>query len=162
MILYTKTFPLGKGISFSHYINILDEKNFPPFTLLITKIPKTKKVHIEIVFTNTAGLGIYLVGGFVGGQVLFNELTIEHSERGSFVLQASIGRWNLFLSLCYIVFSTFFLLFIFFAIVIFGMSLENVLFMLLIPAVTLYPLISTYLREIKFLDRIGSLGSDIG
>jgi hypothetical protein len=40
-------------------------------------------------------------------------------------------------------------------------SLENLLFMLAAFSVTLFPWISTYLREIKFLDRIGSLGSDI-
>lgn len=160
MILYTKTFPLGKGVSFSHYLDILDEKNFSPFTLLIKRMPKTKKVLIEVVFTNIAALGV-LSSSFVIGGVLFSEVTIEHSERRNFILQASIGMGNLLMSFFYIVLSTFFLLFILFETVINNMSWENVFIMLLILAVILYPLIFTYLREIKFLDRIGSLGSDI-
>lgn len=161
MILYTKTFPLGKGISFSHYIDILDKESFSPFTLLIKKIPRTKKVLVEVVLTNLAPIWGWLGSGYVAGGVLFNEITIEYSERRNFILQASIGKANLLWSIFYFVLSAFFLLFMLFGIVINSISLENVLIMLLIPAVILYPLMSNYLREIRFLDRIGSLGSDM-
>jgi hypothetical protein len=158
MILYTKTFPLGKGISFARYINILDENSFPPFTLLIKKTPGTKKALIEVVLT--APPFIWSSSGFIVRGVLFNEITIEYLERRSFILKASVGVGNLIMSFFYIVFSGFLLSFMLFEAVI-NKSVENFLFMLVAFSVTLYPWISTYLREIKFLDRIGSLGSEM-
>ena len=56
MLLYKKTFPLGKGTSASRYIKSLDEKSFPPYTLLISEIPGAKNYHIEIILTDPMGL----------------------------------------------------------------------------------------------------------
>jgi hypothetical protein len=161
MKLYIKKFPLGKGISFTHYIDILDEKNFSPFTLLIKRVPKTKKVLIEVVLTDVTTTWGMLGSGFVMGGVLFNEITIEYSERGSFILQASVASGNLLLSFFYIVSFAFFLFFILFELVINNLPLGNLVMMLLAFAVGLYPVICTYLRQIRFLDRIGSLGSEM-
>ncbi len=157
MILYTKTFSLGKGMTFSRYIEILDKKNFSPYALLIERVPKTKNVHIEIVLADITALWRW-GNSIISGGLLFSDATIEHSGRRDFILQASIGIGNVLAFLFYILFSAIFLLFMIFEIIAKNISIAAIFFLLLI--FVLYPWISTYLREMQILDRIGSLASD--
>jgi hypothetical protein len=159
LCLYKRTFVLKKGLSYSRYIKNLGEKIFSPYTLLIERVPKTQKVHIEVELTDFMAIWPWGSPSAFGG-VLFSKATIEFSGKRDFILQASIGISNLLMLFFYILLSSFFLLFIIFEAVARNMSLENVLILLLILAIILYPLIFTSLREIKFLNRIGFLGSD--
>src|SRR6266498_3374325 len=94
MILYKKTFSLGKDISFSHYITALGKKKFPSYYLRIEKIPSTTNYHGTLVFT-LPNWGWRLRGPFIDG-VLLRECTIQYSEgERHFTLQASPDTRNL-------------------------------------------------------------------
>jgi len=160
MILYRRTFPLKKGVSFSHYLEVLDHMNFSPYTLVIERIARTKEAYLETILTDYGSLG-WTNGGFVIGGVLFSKATIKYLGKGDFILEASIGTGNLLMLSFYALFSVFSLLVIFFITLTRNLPLENMFIVLFILFIILYPFISKYFNEIKFLDRIGSLGSDI-
>jgi hypothetical protein len=125
---------------------------------LIERVPFTEDVHVEIVLTDIMALGRFGSSGLFG-EMLFNEATITYAGEKDFTLRASVGLGNLLLLSFYIVLSVFFLLSIISIIITRNMPLANIFFSLL-PAIVLYPMVSKYFREKKFLDRIGSIGSD--
>ena len=161
MILYTKTFPLGKGVSFSRYIKALVEQNFSPYTLIIKEIPGTENYRIEIVLTDLV-VGLWSIGAHFINGTLFSECTIQYSKDArEFTLQASVSGGNMFLILLAGVPIIFLLLFVFFMIFTEGMSLDNIFVFLIIMIVILAPLTSTYIRDKNRLRNIGSLAMEL-
>ena len=161
MILYEKKFRLSNNVSFSHYIKSLDEMNFSPYTLLISEIPFTNDFRIEIEITNfiTGYWGWHNV--FSGG-ILFNECIVKHSKGDKFfTLQGSIGTGNFLLVIFYIVIPLLFFCSILSMMFTKGTSIGNLFIAILVAAVLSGPAILTYIREKKFLDRIGSIGSEL-
>ena len=161
MILYEKKFRLGNGVSFLHYIKSLDELGFSPYTLLISEIPYTTDFHIEVVITYPVNLwGFHNV--FSGG-VLLSENKVKHSMgEGFFTIQGAAGTMNFLICLFYIALP----LFAFFMSLssIFGggtFSLGTLLFFIILSSLPLVPVITTYRREKKLLDRIGSIASEL-
>jgi hypothetical protein len=154
MFLYKKTFPLAEGVSFSRYIKALNETAFPPYVLLIKKIPSTQNYHIEIILTFLPQLG---GGFFFFGGALFNECVIKYKGvQREFTLNASIGILNFLLVICIGLMA---LSVIGFAIIV-GMSVQNFFIFLVILIVILTPYILTYLRDIKLLKNIGSIAME--
>lgn len=96
MILYKKVFPLGKGVSFSLYINTLRRKYFPNYVLTIDNISSTENYRVQIFFT--APLWRWgLANAFLEG-VLLKECTIQYSNgENHLTLEASPKTGNLFI-----------------------------------------------------------------
>jgi hypothetical protein len=161
MILYEKKFQLNSGVSFSHYIKSLDEMGFSPYILLISDIPYTTNFHIEVVITYPINLwGFHNV--FSGG-VLFSECTVKHSiGENFFTLQGAVGMANLFIGLFYIVLSLFIIIMTFSSTSASGtFSPGAFIFFTILSFLPLLPVLSTYRREKRLLDRIGTVASEL-
>ncbi len=157
--LYKRTFPLKKGLTFTRYLEILDEQNFSPYTVIINKISRNKS-NMKIVITDyftMMRLG-WSSGGAVG-DVLFSEAIIKKSGEKAFTIEASVGTGNLITIFFYAVLSIVFFVGILYIVVIKNLPLQNALVAPLILALVLYPLMSTYFRDRNLLNIIGSLGS---
>ncbi|HEX6271063.1 MAG TPA: hypothetical protein VFZ43_12565 [Anaerolineales bacterium] len=158
MILYKKVFPLGKGVSFSLYINTLRRKYFPHYVLTIDNISSTENYRVQIFFT--APLWRWgLANAFLEG-VLLKECTIQYSNgENHLTLEASPKTGNLFITSSYVITAILFFVFAIFMIATNGgMSFNNILGFVIIIIVFLAPLASTYLRGKKLLDKVGSIG----
>jgi hypothetical protein len=159
MILYEKKFRLGDGVSLSRYINALDSMNFPPYTLLIHKIPGTNDFRIEILITRPVNLW----GGNKSStiRVLLNECTVKQlNEEEFFVLQASAETGNLLMALFFVL--TLVALFLMILLTTTTKAEHRELFtFIFIIMLVLAPSRLTYFRERKFLDRIGSIASEL-
>ncbi len=159
MLIYKKRFSLGKGLSFSSYIQKLDEIHFSHYTLIIEKIPATENYRLEMVFIFPIGqLGVVT---FPGG-TLINDCKIKYSNNeNEFTLLGSIGTsnlvWTLFLSLPAVL-AVSSMLFITFTK---GISLVLIIVFAIVAILSLTSVTSTYFREKKLLDRIGSLGMEL-
>jgi hypothetical protein len=156
MILYERTFFLKKRLSFPHYMKILDQESFPPYTLLINKTDRPDRCEIGIMVND----GIMSGRMFMGG-VLFNKCKIQYfKSEGSYTLSATVGFVNVVMSSVYLIMS--FLMFLLgFFILITSESPGQALFPWACILVFLVPLISIYRLQKGLLDKIGFLGSDI-
>ncbi len=161
MVLYKKDFLLGKGASFSSYIKAVEKKRFTNYYLRLEKIPSTENYRAEIVST----IPIWRWGwdsSFIE-RVLLKDCTILYSKgERYFTLQASPRTGNLFFASFSVIFA--FLSFVFgfiFMATSDSMSLNNILAFAIVVILGLAPPISIYLRDKKFLDKLGSLGTEL-
>lgn len=158
MILYTKTFTLGKGIRFSSYIKSLGEQNFSPYTLLIEEIAGTENYRIEIVLTDL--MALRCIDNTFPNAILFSECIIQYSKGArEFTLQASIGAGPLFVVSLYVILICLTLSITFLALTK-GISRDLFVFVIIIIAISA-PLTSAYMRGKKFLGKIGSLAVEL-
>jgi hypothetical protein len=154
MYLYKKTFPLGKGMTFSDYIKALDEAAFTPFVLLINKIPSTQNYHIEI----TTAMLVALYGPHPFSGFLFNECVIEYTEgQREFTLNASISLSNILLTIFYGLMALFIIGLAIWSAMTVGISTRGFFILMIVSAVILMPVRLAYLREIRMLKAIGSI-----
>jgi hypothetical protein len=157
MILYERTFSLGKGLSFSRYIKNLDHESFPPYTLLISKTDDPDRCDIEIVMSDaTMSANVMFMRG-----ILFNKCIVQYfkSER-VYTISASAGSGNVIMSSVYVIIA--FLMFLLgFFILIIGEVPGQAFYPWAFTVVFIGPLISTYRLQKGLLDKIGFLGSDI-
>ena len=158
MILYKRSFPLGKGVSFSSYIKAVEKKRFPHYYMRLEKILSTTNYHATIIFTAS-----YWRSGWRNGyyeRILLKECTIQHSkDEGYFTLQASSKVGNLLFASLQILFTIAFFGFMIFTIVANGgMSLNNIFGFAIVTIFMLAPLILTYIQDKNLLDKVGSLG----
>jgi hypothetical protein len=162
MILYKKVFPLSKGISFLDYITVLRKMYFPNFVLTIDKIPLTENFRARIFFT--APLWKWgFANGFREG-ILLKECVIQSSkDERHFTLQASVIGWDLLIASFYIILPVLlFIFFLFFTITNKDtLSFNNLFYFVIFIVILSAPSTSTYLRDKKFLDKIGSIGTDL-
>jgi len=161
MILYKKVFPLSKGISFLDYITVLRKMYFPNFVLTIDKIPLTENFRARIFFT--APLWKWgFANGFREG-ILLKECVIQSSkDERHFTLQASVIGWDLIASFYIILPVLLFIFFLFFTITNKDtLSFNNLFYFVIFIVILSAPSTSTYLRDKKFLDKIGSIGTDL-
>jgi hypothetical protein len=160
MMLYERTFPLKKGLSFSRYIKNLDQESFPPYTLLINEIDHLERCEMEIMINDVVLLQGSANAMFMRG-VLFKKCIIQYlKDERSYTLSAFVGFGNKFASLVWIIMAALMFvlgLFIFIGSKSPGQALVPWVCMLIFLA----PLISTYRMEKSLLDKIGFLGSDI-
>src|SRR5687768_16921071 len=160
MILYKKSFPLGEGISFSGYIKALEKKRFPNYYLRIEKIPSTTNYHATMVFT-VPNWEWGLRGPFIDG-VLLKDCTIQYSEgERHFTLQASPKAMNLFFASFQVIFSVFFVVVFSIITIKDTMSLNEMFIFAIAVIFFLTPSTSIYLQDKKFLDKVGSLGTEL-
>ncbi|MFZ5902969.1 MAG: hypothetical protein ACOYZ8_05410 [Chloroflexota bacterium] len=159
MLLYKKQFPLGEGISFSRFIHELGEKAFPPYVLVVEKIPGKTKHELRPIFMYHPGQwGLFL---FPGGMFL-NNCEIQSSRSGKEItLSGSSTGWSLFMALFYAVFSLSFLLLAIFAVITKGIPASDFLSMLIVAIFVILPVLETFIREKKLLDKIGLFGREI-
>ena len=161
MILYKKTFPLDKDVSFLDYITVLRKKYFPKYVVTIDKIPSTEDYQAQLFFT--APLWRWgLANAFLDG-VLLNKCKIQYfKDENVLTLEASPKTGNLFYASFYIMASVMMLTFALFMMLDKDtFSSNNILILALITILLLAPLISIYLRDKNLLDKIGSLGTEI-
>jgi len=161
MVLYKKDFLLGKGVSFSSYIKAVEKKRFPNYYLRIEKIPSTTNYHATMVFT-LRNWEWSLRGSFIDG-VLLKDCTIQHSEgEKHFTIQASARTANLFFASSMVICAIF--LFVFGLIMMAtnnSVSLNDISILTIVIIFMLVPSTSIYLQDKNFLDRVGSLGTEI-
>src|ERR1043165_3660533 len=111
MILYKKTFPLGKGTSFWDYITALRKAYFPNFVLTVDKIPSTENYRVLIFFIASYWRMSWRNGYYE--RVLLKECTIQYSEgERYFTLQAWPRVGNLLFASVQILFAVAFFGFI--------------------------------------------------
>jgi hypothetical protein len=159
MILYKKKFQLGSGVLFSDYIRSLDKIHFPPYTLLIRKMPASKDLQMEIAFTSPINPWGRLSS--FDGQVLLKECTIKYLQgENSFVLQASTGTGN-FLKALFFIGKVLFLLFMILSVMIFKDIYGDIFIFIFIILLFSPPSPLAYFRERSLLDRIGSIASEL-
>jgi hypothetical protein len=161
MVLYKKVFPLGKGISFSDYMNAIKKKNFPNYVLTIDKIPSTENYRAQIFFT--APLWEWGLANALPEGVLLRECAIQYSKGDTyFTLHASAKLVNLFFASIYVLLA---ILMFSFAVFMIGtngsMSLNNIFGFVIIIILMLAPPVLIYLRDKKLLDKVGSLGTEL-
>jgi hypothetical protein len=161
MVLYKKAFPLGKDVSFLSYINTLRKEYFPNFVLTIDKIPSTESYQAQVFFT--APLWRWgLANAFLDG-IFLKKCTIQYfKDEEYYILQASAKTGNLFFVSIQVLSTILFSIFAIFMIATNGsMSLNNIFGFAIIIIVSLAPLISIYLRDKNFWDKVGSLGTEL-
>jgi hypothetical protein len=161
MILYKKVFPLDEGISFSDYINALRKEHFPNFVLTIDRIPPTENYRAEIFFT--APLWKWGVANAFPEGVLLRECIIQYpKEERYFTLQASPKTGNLVFVLFQSILALMFFVFgLLMAVTKDSMSLNDMFIFVIITILILAPSVSIYIRDANFLDKIGSLGTEL-
>ena len=160
MILYKKDFPLGNDVSFLQYITALRKAYFPNFVVTIDKILSTENYQAQIFFT--APLWKWGLANAFREGVLLKECTIYSNDEKHFTIQASAKTVNLFIASSYVIGAILLFIFALFMIVTKNtMSFNNITALMLVTIVILAPVISVYLRDKKFLDKVGSLETEI-
>jgi len=162
MILYKKAFPLGKDISFFHFMTALRKGYFPNFVLTIDKISATENYQAQLFFTTPSFWRWGFANAFLDG-VFLNKCTIQYLEDEEyFILQASPKRTNLYLASLYAIFAILFFVSAIFMIAINGgVSLNTIFGFAISIIIILAPLTLIYLRDKKFWDKVGSLATGI-
>lgn len=159
IILYQKDFPLGEGVSFSGFINSLDEKYFTNYSVIIDKTSSKNKYRIELV-TNIP-IWQWTTDNVFIGKVLLSEGEILHSAGSQhFTILAWAKGWNLFNVLFYVVMAIFLLVVGLYAMIP-QHNITDLIPLLIIIVVMLAPATSVYLRDRDILNRIGSLGQQL-
>lgn len=163
MILYRKTFPLGKGVSFAQYIKALEDALIPGFAFAIEETSSPEKYRAQLIYFYTLGHSGWRTG-FTFGGVLLSECEILHSEgRDSFILQSSPTGINLFLSLAYLTLASLLLVVSLAALIYYNtMTFQNVGMLLLVVAVLSFPSIDLYRHDKKLLNKLGAIGMELG
>jgi hypothetical protein len=160
MILYKRTFPLGKDISFFQYITAIRKSYFPNFVITLDKIPSTENYLAQIFFT--APLWRWGFANVFLDGVFLRKCTIQYfKDRGYFVLQASPRTWNLLVVSAVVIFALLFLSFILFTIFTEGISPRDSFFVVVFIVAWLTPFLSIYFRDKRLLDKIGSMAMEL-
>jgi hypothetical protein len=162
MILYRKDFPLGEGVSFAQYIKALEEETIPGFAFIFEKTSSPDRYRAKLSYIWSLGQPRWRKFAF--GGVLLSECEILHSEwERSFTLQASPMGINLFLFFMNLIIAS--LLFIFGLITFISyntVTFQNIAILLLATFVLSAPSIDLYRHDKKLLNKIGSIGMEIG
>ena len=161
MILYKKTFPLSKDISFFQYITALRKAYFPNFVITIDKMPPTENYLAQIFFT--APLWRWGLASSFRDGVYLKKCTIQYfKDEGFIILQASPTTGNLFVALFYVISAILLFVFVLFTIDSNNiMSFNNIVTLAGITVLFLSPSILIYLRDKNLLDKVGSIGKEL-
>ena len=157
MLIYKKHFQLSEGLSVSSYIQELNDTAFPPYALAVEKTSAADRYRVRPIFMFQPGqMRVFL---FPGG-MLFNDCIVQMSggER-EFIITGSIGALNLIFASLFILSAIFCLAFASFMAFTSGMSLTYFAVFVMLAIVSLAPVSSTFFREKKLLDLIGTFGS---
>ena len=162
MVLYRKVFPLGKGVSFVHYINSLEKANFPNCAFVIEKIEDREHYRAEVVWTASLFQRRGPRSFFFGG-ILLSECEIFYSKgERNFTLQASPSLGNQIMISLFIFIAALFwgiALYSFFADS--GIYHNQSLLIVGVMALFLFEPTSVYLQDRKLLGKIGSIAMQI-
>ncbi len=149
IVLYRDSFPLSNNLSFTDFIQALDDEIFFPHVLLVDQIPLTDDYHLEFqpIFFN-----LLLDRPVFADWKFMDECVLRYSEdKKEVLLKASISTgWFLF----YLLFGGGLITILFYAFVVTGM-----IFSLLLILLTLVPFLILYNRDRHRYQRIRSLAS---
>lgn len=163
MILYRKTFPLGKGVSFAQYIKALEDALIPGFAFAIEKTSSPEKYRAQLIYFYTLGHSGWRTG-FTFGGVLLSECEILHSEGGdSFILQSSPTGINQFMFFSYLIAASVVFISGLVAFISYNtITFQNMALLLLGTIVLSVPSIDLYRYDSKLLNKIGAIGMELG
>lgn len=161
MILYKKTFPLGKGVTFFQYITALRKRYFPNFVITIDKIPSTENYRVQIFFV--APLWKWGWANSFRDGVLLRECTIQYSNgERYFTFQVSAKPVNLFIASFQVLSAILIFVFsIFMMISKNTMSLDQLFILAIVTTFLLAPSAFIYRRDKKLLDKVGAIGKEL-
>ena len=160
MILYKKTFPLGKGISFFQYITAIRKSYFPNFVITLDKIPSTENYFAQIFFT--APLWRWGLANMFSDGVFLGKCIIQYvKDEEYFILQASPKTWNVLIASMYVIFAFLFLSIVLSTTITTGIFTRDLFFLIVITIAWLTPLAFIYFRDKRLLNKMGSLAMEI-
>ena len=74
IVLYKKSFPLPKGLTFSRYMEILDEMDFSPYVFIIEEVPLFGYYLLDLIYFPLAVFPPF------SDFILLNKCTIRYSK----------------------------------------------------------------------------------
>lgn len=101
IVLYKKSFPLCKGLTFSRYMKILDELDFSPYAFLIKEVPLFGYYVLDLFFQHPIFPSFVPISPF-SDFILLNKCTIRYSKDNQEVsLEAGASLQSIFIFAVY-------------------------------------------------------------